>query len=189
MLQFSLGLLLFFGTHSISMMLLPLRDRLAARNEIIWKVVYGAVSLIGIILIARGYAELRLTPYVLYVAPSWLHHVAALLLLPAFVLFFAPYFPGRISSAAKHPQLVAVKLWAVAHLLVNGTIIDLVLFGIFLIWAVANRISLKNRAVRAVPGLPESKTNDIIVVVLGLGAYVAFALWFHEMLIGVKPFG
>jgi uncharacterized membrane protein len=188
MLEFALGLLLFFGTHSISMMMLPLRDRLAAKSEIAWKLVYGAISLVGLVLIARGYAELRMTPYVLYVAPVWLQHVAALLLLPMFVLFFAPYFPGRISTAAKHPQLVAVKLWAVAHLLVNGTIIDLVLFGTFLLWAVANRISLNNRPARAVPGLPEAKTNDLIVIVLGLAVYVATVFWLHGLVIGIKPF-
>ena len=137
---------------------------------------------------SRGYADLRLTPTILYVAPVWLYHVAAVLLLPSFVLFLAPYFPGRISSATKHPQLVAVKLWAVSHLLVNGTLADMLLFGSFLLWAVADRISMKRRATRAVPGMPESKTNDIIAVVLGVIIYAALVYWFHEMLFGVRPF-
>ena len=188
MLQLLLGLVLFFGMHSMSIVALPLRDKLAAKSEFGWKLVYGVVSLIGLILMSRGYADLRLTPTILYVAPVWLYHVAAVLLLPTFVLFLAPYFPGRISSATKHPQLIAVKLWAVSHLLVNGTLADMLLFGSFLLWAVADRISMKRRATRAVPGMPESKTNDIIAVVLGVIIYAAFVFWFHEMLFGVRPF-
>ncbi len=188
MLQLLLGLVLFFGMHSMSIVALPLRDKLAVKSEIGWKLIYGVVSLIGLILMLRGYAELRLTPTILYVAPVWLYDVAAVLLLPTFVLFLAPYFPGRISSATKHPQLVAVKLWAVSHLLVNGTLADMLLFGSFLLWAVADRISMKRRATRAVPGMPESKTNDIIAVVLGVIIYAAFVFWFHEMLFGVRPF-
>ena len=111
-----------------------------------------------------------------------------LLLLPVFVFFFAPYFPGRIKSALKHPQLVAVKLWAFAHLLVNGTLADVLLFGSFLAWAVTDRVSLKTRPERPLPGPGESASNDVIVVVLGLVLYVVFALWAHEWLIGVRPF-
>ena len=187
MLQLLLGLVLFFGMHSMSIVALPLRDKLAAKSELGWKLLYVIVSLIGLILISRGYADLRLTPTVLYVAPVWLYRVAAVLLLPTFVLFLAPYFPGRISRATKHPQLVAVKLWAVSHLLVNGTLADTLLFGSFLLWAVADRISIKRRTARAVPGLPESNTNDIIAVVLGVIMYAAFVFWFHEMLFGVRP--
>ncbi|MCH8117595.1 MAG: NnrU family protein [Proteobacteria bacterium] len=188
MLQLLSGFALFFGMHSMSILALPLRDKFAAKSEIGWKLVYGAVSLAGLILMSRGYAELRLTPTILYIAPVWLYHVAAVLLIPTFVLFLAPYFPGRISSATKHPQLVAVKLWAMSHLLVNGTLADLLLFGSFLLWAVAVRISLKRRATRAIPGMPESKANDIIAVVLGLIVYAATVSWFHEMLFGVRPF-
>lgn len=187
MLQLSLGLVLFFGMHSISIVALPLRDSLAAKSELGWKLIYGVVSLVGIVLIARGYAEFRLSPTVLYVAPLWLYHVAATLLLPVFILFFAPYFPGRISAATKHPQLIAVKLWAVSHLLVNGTGADLLLFGSFLLWAITDRISMKRRTTRAVPGMPESRTNDIVVVVLGLIVYVATVFWLHEMLFGIRP--
>lgn len=188
MLQLILGLVLFLGIHSIGIVALPLRDRFAAKSPLGWKAFYGIVSLIGIVLIVRGYAELRFTPTILYVTPTWLSHVSATLMLPFFILFLAPYLPGRISAATKHPQLIAVKLWAVSHLLVNGTLADVLLFGSFLTWAVLDRISMKRRPARAVPGLPESKTNDIIVVVLGLLLYVAFVLWLHEMLIGIKPF-
>jgi uncharacterized membrane protein len=188
MLKLTLGLLLFLGMHSVSILAMPLRDSLAAKSELGWKLIYGLFSIAGVILIANGYAEARLAPTILYVAPAWLYHVAALLLLPVFILFFAPYFPGRISTAAKHPQLVAVKLWAVSHLLVNGSLADVVLFGSFLVWAVVDRISMKRRTTRPVPGLPQSKRNDIIVVVLGLAVYAAFVLWLHEMLIGVRLF-
>ena len=187
--QLLLGLALFLGIHSVSIVALSWRDKAAAKSEIGWKIFYGAVSLLGIILIVRGYADLRQAPLVLYATPVWLRHVVALLLLPTFVLFLAPYFPGRISQTMKHPQLIAVKLWAVAHLLVNGTLADVLLFGSFLLWAVADRISLKHRVTRAVPGAPPSKANDMIVVVVGLALYVATVLWLHEMLIGVRPFG
>jgi len=188
MLELVVGLLLFLGTHSISIFAEDFRDRMAARSEIGWKAVYGLLSLVGIVLIVRGYADARLDTAMLYATPIWLRHVAALLMLPVFGLFFAPYFPGRIKTAAKHPQLVAVKLWALAHLLVNGTVADVVLFGAFLAWAVVDRISMKRRAPRAVIGAPPSGKNDVILVVLGLAAYVAFALWLHAAWIGVAPF-
>ncbi|ABA57051.1 NnrU family protein [Nitrosococcus oceani] len=185
--QFLLGLALFFGMHSISIVALPLRDQLAAKSEIGWKILYGSVSLIGIILISRGYVDLRQAPTLLYVSPIWLHHVVTILLLPTFILFLAPYFPGRINNTVKHPQLVAVMIWAVAHLLVNGTLADLLLFGSFLLWAIVDRISMMNRATRSVPSVPQSKANDIIVVVVGLAVYAAIVFWLHETLLGVKP--
>lgn len=187
--QLLLGLLLFLGVHSASIFAEGFRDRMAAKSEVGWKLAYGVLSLVGILLIIRGYGDLRMTPTVLYTPPVWLRHVAALLLVPVFVLFFAPYFPGRIKQAAKHPQLVAVKLWAVAHLLVNGTLADVLLFGSFLAWAVADRISLKRRRLRPAPAVPESSFNDAAVVVLGLGAYVLMAFWLHRAWFGVAPFG
>ena len=110
-------------------------------------------------------------------------------MLPVFVLLAASYLPGRISAAAKHPQLVAVKLWALAHLLGNGTLADLLLFGTFLAWAVADRISLKRRTPRTVPAAPASKANDAIAIGAGLAVYVLFVVWAHKALIGVAPFG
>jgi uncharacterized membrane protein len=179
---------LFFGMHSASIVALPLRDRLAAKSELGWKALYGLVSLVGIVLVARGYAELRQDPTLLYVLPVWVRHVAAVFLLPIFVLFLAPYFPGRITSATKHPQLIAVKLWAVAHLLVNGTLADVLLFGSFLLWAVADRISMKSRPARPISGVPASAANDIALVVVGLALYAALVFWLHEVAFGVRPF-
>jgi uncharacterized membrane protein len=188
MLQLLIGLVLFFGIHSVAIVALPFRDKMAARSEMGWKAIYAIASLIGIVLMVRGYAELRLTPTVLYVPPIGLRHVAAVLMLPAFAFFIAPYFPGRIKQALKHPQLVGVKLWAVAHLLMNGNVADVLLFGSFLIWAVVDRVSMKKRVARPLPGAPESKANDVIVVVVGLLFYVVFVMWGHEALIGTKPF-
>jgi uncharacterized membrane protein len=188
MMQLLLGLVLFFGIHSVSIVALPLRDRLAAKSDLGWKGFYSVISLTGIILVAKGYGDLRETPTLLYASPVWLRHVAALLLLPVFVLFLAPYFPGKIKNAVGHPQLVAVKLWALAHLLVNGTLADVLLFGSFLLWAVADRISMKGRATRPLPGAPESKANDVIILVLGLALYAATVFLFHEMVLGVRPF-
>ncbi len=189
MLQFIVGLALFFGMHSMSIIALPLRDKLAERSELGWKLLYGGVSLVGIILISKGYAELRQSATLLYVSPIWVRHLAVILLLPTFILFLAPYFPGRLSNVVKHPQLVAVKIWAVSHLLVNGTLVDVLLFGSFLLWAVADRISMKSRVVRSVPSAAQSKANDVIVVVIGLAVYVATIFWLHEMLVGVNLLG
>jgi uncharacterized membrane protein len=184
-----LGLVLFLGVHSVSIVAEGFRDRMAAKSEIGWKAVYGLASLAGIVLIVQGYGTARLDPVWLWTPPAFLSHVTALILLPVFVFFVAPYFPGRISAALKHPQLVAVKLWAVAHLLVNGTLADLILFGSFLAWAVVDRISLKRRTPRPVPGLPASGANDAIAVVVGLAAYLGFVFWAHRAWIGVAPFG
>jgi uncharacterized membrane protein len=113
--------------------------------------------------------------------------VALLLMLPVFPLLAAAYLPGRIKAALKHPFLVAVKLWAAAHLLANGTLADVLLFGSFLAWAVADRISLKRRPQRPLPGAPERPMNDLIAVVAGLVLYGVFVTWLHQWLIGVAP--
>lgn len=183
-----LGLLLFLGIHSVSIVAEDFRDQMAARSELGWKAFYSLLSLAGIYLVVRGYAAARLDPVVLYVAPVWLRYVAALLLLPVFVLFFAPYFPGRIKAASGHPQLIAVKLWAVAHLLSNGMLADVVLFGSFLAWAVADRISMKHRYTRPVAGAPPNTINDILLLVLGIGVYLLMVFWLHQAWFGVAPF-
>lgn len=189
MLLLILGLILFLGIHSISIVAEPLRNRAVAISEIGWKLFYATISLIGLWLIISGYAQARLDPHLLYVTPGWMRHLAALLLLPVFVLFLAPYFPGRIKRVVGHPQLVGVKLWALSHLLVNGTLADLLLFGGFLAWAIADRISMKRRQQRPLPGAPESGFNDVILIVVGLGLYVVTVVWAHKWLIGVAPFG
>lgn len=181
-----LGLILFLGVHSISIINDPWRNRMAARlGEMPWKGLYALVAIVGVILIVQGYAAARYDPVVLYVPPMWLRHLAFLLLLPVFPLLLAAYLPGRISRAVKHPMVRAVKLWAFAHLLANGMLADLVLFGAFLAWGVAEGISLKRRTPRPIPGAPESNRNDIIAVVAGLVIFAVFFAWLHEVLIGV----
>ena len=184
------GLVLFLGMHSASIVAPAWRDALVARRgERRWKGLYTLVSLVGFGLLIYGYGVARQSPVVLYTPPLFLRHVALLLLLPVFPLLLATYLPGRIKTAARHPMLLAVKLWAVAHLLANGTLADVLLFGGFLAWAVADRVSLKRRTVRAVPGAPASALNDAIVIVGGLALYVAFALVLHRWLFGVAPLG
>jgi len=181
-----IGLLLFFAAHSISIVNVSWRDRVAARIGIMtWQGLYALVAVAGLLLIIWGYGLARQDPLVLYLPPVWLRHGATLLQIFVFPLLLATYLPGRIQTATKHPMLVATKLWALAHLLANGTLADVLLFGSFLVWAVADRISLKRRTPPQVPALPSSRINDVLVVVLGLVLYVAFVFWGHGWLIGV----
>lgn len=184
-----LGLLIFLGVHSVSIVAPQWRDAQAARmGEKPWKGLYTLASLAGFVLIVVGYGQARQAPLVLYVPPVPLRHVAALLMLPVFVLLLAAYLPGRIKAAAKHPMLAATKLWAVAHLLANGNLADVLLFGGFLAWAVADRISMKRRVQRPLPGAPAGRFNDAIAVLAGLALYAAFVLVGHRWLIGVSPY-
>jgi uncharacterized membrane protein len=190
MLWFVVGLVLFLGIHSVAIVAPAWRDAQAARNERAWKGLYSLVSIIGFVLLIYGYGIARQAPVVIWTPPAALRHVALLLMLPAFPLLLAAYLPGRIKTAAKHPLLLAVKLWATAHLLANGTLVDMILFGAFLVWAVLDRVAVKKRAVpRAIPGAPPSPMNDAIAVVGGLAIYAVFVLWAHRWLIGVSPLG
>jgi uncharacterized membrane protein len=185
-----LGMVIFIGMHSVSIVAPQWRNAVAARiGEWPWKGIYAIVSITGFVLVLHGYADARLAPSILYVPPSWTRHVAALLLLPVFVLLLAAYLPGHIKSRVKHPMLLAVKLWATAHLLANGTSADVILFGGFLGWAVVDRISVNRRPARAIPGAPPSRLNDAVAVIGGLALYVLFAFRWHQALIGVAPFG
>ncbi len=181
-----LGLVIFLGVHSVSIAAEPWRNRMAFRlGEWTWKGLYSVIAIIGFVLIIHGYGLARLDPTWLYMPPLWMRHVSFLLLLPVFPLLLAAYFPGRIQATLKHPMLVAVKLWALAHLLTNGTAADVLLFGSILAWAVADRISLKRRTPRPIPGLPRAGWNDAIALAGGLIIYVAFVLWLHRILIGM----
>jgi uncharacterized membrane protein len=183
-----IGLIVFLGIHSISIFAPDFRDRMAARLGVgPWRGIYSLISLIGFVLVVWGYGIARRDPVVLYNPPLWASHVTAVLMLPVFPLLFAPYFPGRIKTALKHPMLVAVKLWAVAHLISNGMLADVLLFGGFLAWAVADRISYKHRQQRPLKGAPPAARNDVIVVIVGLAIYALFVFWLHLKLIGVPP--
>ncbi|QHE85018.1 NnrU family protein [Hydrogenophaga sp. BPS33] len=186
------GLLLFLGVHSVSIVSPQGRSALARRmGEGGFKGVYTLISFAGLALIVWGYGLARHAPVLLYTPPPALRHLALLLMLPVFVLLIAAYLPGRIQRAARHPMLLAVKCWALAHLLANGTAADVLLFGGFLLWAVADRISMKRRAaaglLRTPPALPGGGANDAIALLGGLVVYGVFVLWAHAWLFGVNP--
>ena len=187
---FIIGMLLFFSVHFISVVNDPWRNKMATQlGELAWKGLYSVISIVGLLLLVKGYGDARPTADFIYVPPSWTSHLAALLMLPVFPLLIAAYIPGRIKGWVKHPMLVAVKFWALAHLISNGRTIELILFGTFLMWAVLVRISYKKRDIRPNYGLPESRVNDLIAVIGGVGLYVVFAKYLHGLLIGVYPFG
>jgi uncharacterized membrane protein len=183
------GLVLFLGVHSIAIVSPGLRGRAAqGMGEMAWKGLYALVSLAGFVLICYGFGLARQTPVILYSPPIWLRQVALLVMLPVFPLLIAAYLPGRIKTAAKHPMLAAVKFWALAHLLANGSLAEVLLFGGFLAWAVMDRISLKRRPVQAnLRTAPPGPWNDVIAVVLGLGIYALLIVWAHGRLFGVSP--
>jgi uncharacterized membrane protein len=183
------GLLLFLGVHSVGIVSPALRARTIQRwGEGAWKGMYALVSLVGFVLICYGFVSARQTSAILYTPPVWLRHTALIVMLPVFPLLIAAYLPGRIKTAAKHPMLAAVKLWAFAHLLANGSLADVLLFGGFLVWAVADRISMKRRsAPQVLRTAPPGRWNDVTAVVLGLALYVLFVVWAHVRLFGVSP--
>lgn len=186
MMQLVTGLVLFLGVHSISIVAPRWRDGVVARIGLRpWQGIYAAIALLGLILVVRGYADLRNQTAVLYVLPRWVHVVSSTLMLPVFPLLLATYLPGAVRTAARHPTLVAVKLWAVAHLLANGFAADVILFGSVLAWAVADRISLKRRPPRPNPAAKPGPWNDVIVVVGGLMLYMLMLQWGHAWLIGM----
>jgi uncharacterized membrane protein len=191
MLVFIVGLVLFLGIHSVSIVAPRWRAATVARlGEKPWKGIYSLAAGVGLAALIVGYGMARREAVVLYTPPAALRHLALVVMLPVFPLFFAAYFPGRIRTAAKHPMLLAVKLWAAAHLLANGTLADVLLFGAFLAWAVADRISVKRRAVAEAhdaPAAPVRPYNDAIAVGAGLAVYVGLVFWAHRWLIGVSP--
>jgi len=193
MLVLVVGLVVFLGIHSVSIVAPGWRGATVARiGAQPWKGLYSLASAIGLVLVVVGFGIARRSPVVVYTPPAMLRHVALLVMLPVFPLFFAAYLPGRIQTAAKHPMLLAVKLWATAHLLATGTLADLVLFGGFLVWAVADRISVKRRTpeeAHAVPGAPPRPANDAIALVGGLAVYTILLLGGHRWLVGVSPLG
>jgi uncharacterized membrane protein len=186
--QLVLGLVTFLGIHSIAIFAPGWRDSMVARlGALNWKRLYSVASLLAFVLLVHGCSVARQEPVVLYQPATWMRHLALLVMLPAFPLLLSAYLPGRIKTAVKHPMLTATKTWALAHLLANGMLADVLLFGGFLAWAVLDRISVGKRAVRDVPGAPPGKYNDAIAVVGGLLIYGLFVGWAHGRLFGVAP--
>lgn len=183
-----IGLVLFLGSHSVSIVNVAWRDRMVSRLGILpWQGLYSLLAIAGIVLIIQGYDLARENPFILYQPPNWLRYIALLLLVFVFPLLFAAYLPGRIRTVTKHPMLAATKIWAFAHLLANGSLADVILFASFLAWAVADRISLKRRIPLPVPSAPPSRFNDAVAILLGLGLYLVFIFWLHAWLFGVSP--
>lgn len=186
------GLIVFLGVHSVRIVADDWRSaQIARRGPKAWKGVYALVSIAGFVLIVWGYGLARQSPLVLYSPPPWLQHLGTVLTIPAFILLAATYVPGtRIKRAVGHPMVLGVKLWAVGHLLANGALADLVLFGSFLVWAVFSYAAARRRdraAGKVYATGPVSR--DAIAVIVGLGVWAVFAFWLHGPLIGTRPFG
>jgi uncharacterized membrane protein len=186
-----LGLVLFLGVHTLTTQR-ELRARvIASTGEGGYKAGYAVASLLGLALIVWGFAQYRATGWIdVWYPPKALKHIAMALMLPAVILVVAAYIRGRIYTALKHPMLAGVKLWAAAHLLANGDLGGIILFGSFLGWAVFDRISLKRRTDPGAPPIPVGGWgNDLIAVAVGIVAYLALAFAFHPVVIGVPVVG
>lgn len=182
-----LGLLIFFLVHLVPTQT-DLRRGLVERLGVNgYKAAFSVVALIGLVLIVVGFGKMQVMPGKnpeLWTPPVWTRHLAFLLMLPAFVLLVAAYVPSRIRTAVKHPMLAAIKLWAVAHLLANGDLASLLLFGSFLGFAVYDRISVKHRGILPAPA-PGGFLNDAFVVAAGVALYLFMLTIGHARLIGV----
>ncbi|HEX5628934.1 MAG TPA: NnrU family protein [Usitatibacteraceae bacterium] len=186
------GLVVFLGIHSVRIFADDWRTaRVAAMGPLAWKAVHSVISIAGFALIVYGYGFAREAPVDLWNPPRFTRHLASLLTLPVFVLIAAAYVPGtHIKAALKHPMILGVKAWALAHLLSNGRLADVILFGAFLAWAILDyRAARKRDRQQGVTYRAESVVRDVAAVAIGLAAWAAFALVLHGPLIGVRPFG
>ena len=188
-----LGLVIFLGVHSVRIVADGWRTATIARiGALPWKGLYSLVSIAGFVLIVIGYGMTRAQPTVdLFTPPGWARHLASLLTLFTFILLAAAYVPGnRIKAAVGHPMIAGVKLWAIAHLLANGRVGDVVLFGAFLVWAMFDfRAARARDRATGVTRTSAGIARDAITVVVGLVGWAVFAMMLHGMLIGVRPFG
>jgi uncharacterized membrane protein len=187
-----LGLLVFLGVHSVRIVADGWRTRTLARvGERPWKGLYALASIAGFVLMVWGYGLARQQPVPLWSPPAGMRHAAALLTLIAFVLLAATYVPrNSIKARVHHPMVAGTKVWAFAHLLANGTLADVLLFGSFLGWA-ALSFSAARRRDRAAgtvyaPGAPGP---TLLTLLAGVLAWAVFAFWLHGPLIGVRSFG
>lgn len=187
-----LGLLIFLGVHSVRIVAPGWRTQMRARiGEMPWKGLYSLASLLGLGLIVWGFGLARQQPVQLWSVPAAMRHAASLLTLISFVLLAATYVPGnRIKARLHHPMVLGVQVWALAHLLANGNVAHLVLFGSFLLWAILDFGAARRRD-RAAGTLYPRGTGGAtgITVATGLVAWFVFALWLHGLLIGVRPVG
>ena len=187
-----LGLLMFLGMHSARILAEGWRSQVVERQgAAVWKIMYTLVSLAGFGLIIWGYGQTRMAPQLLWASPLWTRHLAGLLLLLAMVLLVAAYVPRNgIKARVHHPMVLSVKLWALAHLLANNTLADLLLFGSFLLWSVLDFRSARQRD-RAAGTVyaTGSWTGTLATLVIGAALWAALAFWLHALAFGVRPFG
>lgn len=186
-----LGLMVFLGVHSTRILAPGWRSTQIARlGESRWKGIYSLASVVGLGLVVWGYGLSREIPIMLWNSPRWTVHITALLTLPAFILLVAAYVPGnRIKAAIGHPMVSGVALWALGHLISNGRLGDVLLFGAFLAWAVVDFLSCRRRDRIAGTTYPaKGAAQDVITVVVGLVAWALFAGFLHTWLIGVRPY-
>ena len=186
-----LGLVLFFAAHIFTTKREARGQAIERLGEGTYKILYSLVSLAGLALIVWGFGHYRAAGmWNVWEPPTFLKHITVALMLPAVILVVASYIRGRIFATLKHPMLAGIKLWAAAHLLANGDLGSIILFGSFLAWGVYDRISLKHRADAGAPPIPVGgMTNDLIAVVVGIVAYLALAFAFHPVVIGVPVVG
>lgn len=190
-----LGLILFLGAHTFITLRAARADALARFGFGRYRLLFSLVSAVGFVLIVWGFALYRHAgPVYLWSPPAFMRHITIALMWPATVLVIAAYLPGRIKRTVKHPMLAGVKLWAFGHLLANGDLGGMVLFGAFLAWAVYDRIAVKRReqAGEPPPKFPPAEgpwTNDLIAVVLGTVVYLALGFAFHPAVLGIPVFG
>ena len=187
-----LGLVIFLGVHSVRIVADGWRTSTVARlGPGAWKGLYSLASIAGFALICWGYGLARQQPVVLWSPPLGMRHAASLLTLISFVLLAATYVPrNSIKAKLHHPMVLAVKVWALGHLLANGTLADVLLFGSFLLWAVLSFKAARRRDRAAGTTYPAGTLAGTgIAVVVGVAAWLGFALWAHGVLIGVRPFG
>lgn len=193
-----LGLVLFLGMHSIRIYSDNTRTRLIEKySDGAWKGAYSLISLLGLVLIIYGYGQTRIDPVFLWHPPLFMRHIATLLMLFSFVLLAAVYVPANaIKARVGHPMLLGVVVWALAHILANGRLGDIVLFGSFLIWAKVDFIVCARRDKQKRLSAADNQTvvdtsmrATAATVLIGLLAFSIFAFWLHLKLIGVSPFG
>ena len=192
MIYLLIGIFLFLGAHSVRIWADPWRDRMLARlGAARWKGLYALTSAIGLGLLIWGFGLARQEPVQLWIPPNGMRHLASVLMLGSFVLLAAAYVPGnRIKARLRHPMVLSVKLWALAHLLANGSLAHGVLFGAFLVWAVLSFRAARRRDRLAGMGPDTGSTGATgVAVALGVAAWLAFTLYLHGLLIGVRPLG
>lgn len=188
-----LGLVLFLGLHSTRIFAEGWRTQtMESFGEKEYKLLYSVLSIAGFALLVWGYGLARHDPVILWnQPPAWTRHLASLLTLAAFVLLVAAYVPGNaIKAKLRHPMILGVKVWALAHLVSNNTLADLVLFGSFLVWAVLDYRAARRRELTLATVITQGPmSRTILTVVVGVVAWAVFAMWAHRVLIGVSPLG